>query len=676
MRLRIPLPKRLGRARNTVRAKLTFGFLMIAAIVLVAAIAGILSVQRVADTSSQIADRHVPRTIAIYEAKVAVVQLSDRYTESLLQVTPEAVREEAGQAADFDAEARFLLEALSAGDEGRGLARIEHAASLDALAEVVEAYEVYHRIGDEMVGAHVRDLEVGGQIGSGLERMEEFDSARENLIAKLAELQSAVDADIDAARLDAQDAQADAVATMGVILVVSLLAAIGIGWFFSRRITVPLRRAVRFAETIASGDLSARMDARNGDEIDDLATALNEMTGKLAAIIGTIKASSDDLRRAAEEIFAATWTIGEHAEAQSAAAGDTSVSMEEMAAAIEQVSSNAEQLGSSADETSATITEMAASVEQIARSVEDLSTVVDSTTNGLQEIIRFSDAVAEEARNVSEMTQEAGTLVGEGVSAVDSMADSMAAIVAAVEGTVSVVESLGKRSGEIGEITGVINDIADQTNLLALNAAIEAARAGEHGRGFAVVAEAVRDLAERSTESTKEIARLISSIQADTDEAIEAALASAKWAVDSQRVSGNAKDMLHRISDTTEEIIGAMGQISAATAEQAGSGQTLLAEAEEMRLLHHQSETAIHEQATGLQQIVTAVEHMTTLVSQVVYATDEQRRGSGHMVTAMDSIAQATHSHLDSISELTRAANNLAEQSANLNAVVEEFTLA
>ena len=350
--------------------------------------------------------------------------------------------------------------------------------------------------------------------------------------------------------------------------------------------------------------------------------------------------------------------------------------MEEMAAAIEQVSANAEQLGSSADETSATITEMAASVEQIAHSVEGLSTVVDSTTDGLQAIIRFSDAVAEEARSVSGMTQEAGTLVREGVAAVDSMADSMAAIVAAVEGTVSVVESLGKRSREIGDITDVIDEIADQTNLLALNAAIEAARAGEHGRGFAVVAEAVRELAERSTESTREISQLISSIQADTDEAIKATLASAKWAVDSQRVSGNAKDMLHRISETTEKVIGAMGQISSATAEQAGGGQTLLAEAEEMRLLHHQVETAIHEQATGSQQIVTAVEHMTTLVSQVVYATDEQRRGSGHMVTAMDSIAQATRANLDSMSDFTRAANNLAEQSVSLSGAIEDFKLA
>ena len=84
----------------------------------------------------------------------------------------------------------------------------------------------------------------------------------------------------------------------------------------------------------------------------------------------------------------------------------------------------------------------------------------------------------------------------------------------------ALVDKLGERSQEIGQIVDTISGIAGQTNLLALNAAIEAARAGDSGRGFAVVAEEVRKLAEQSQTATQQIAELISTIQSDTESAI------------------------------------------------------------------------------------------------------------------------------------------------------------
>ena len=85
-----------------------------------------------------------------------------------------------------------------------------------------------------------------------------------------------------------------------------------------------------------------------------------------------------------------------------------------------------------------------------------------------------------------------------------------------------VIESLGQRIWEIGNILDVIDEVAEQTNLLALNAAIIAAQAGEHGKGFAVVADEIKDLAERTGASTKEISELIARMQEESRNAVGA----------------------------------------------------------------------------------------------------------------------------------------------------------
>ncbi len=122
------------------------------------------------------------------------------------------------------------------------------------------------------------------------------------------------------------------------------------------------------------------------------------------------------------------------------------------------------------------------------------------------ETARLSEQVSEDAQSGVESLQKT-------LSGIDRIKETSRT-------AAGVIESLGKRISDIGNILNVIDDVAEQTNLLALNAAIIAAQAGEHGKGFAVVAEEIKDLAERTGASTKEIAELIRSIQEESRNAV------------------------------------------------------------------------------------------------------------------------------------------------------------
>jgi methyl-accepting chemotaxis protein len=252
--------------------------------------------------------------------------------------------------------------------------------------------------------------------------------------------------------------------SLNLTMAVTTFAALGIGIFvaifLSRTIAGATQSVLVQAEAIAAGDLTRDdLKVRSKDELGDLTTAINKMSGSLKRMILAISENAVQVASASEELNTTSQQITANSE-------ETSAQADVVSKAAQAVSQNLQTVATGAEE-------MGASIKEIAKNATEAAKVATGA-------------------------------------------------VKVAETTTATVSKLGDSSTEIGQVIKVITSIAQQTNLLALNATIEAARAGEAGKGFAVVANEVKELAKETAKATEDISRKIEAIQTDTKAAVEA----------------------------------------------------------------------------------------------------------------------------------------------------------
>ncbi|MEM8836311.1 MAG: methyl-accepting chemotaxis protein [Planctomycetota bacterium] len=310
------------------------------------------------------------------------------------------------------------------------------------------------------------------------------------------------------------------------VLVVSAVAAGGvfavlIAVLLLRAIITPIRAIVERLQEISDGDgdLTVRLRERGGDELAELGLAFNNFVRKLAAMVQSVREVSGAVAHGSDQVAAAATEIAASLEEQDRQAAQVSAAIEEMSAAVTEVARNSAEAS-------------------------------DASERGRTNADEGRDVVAQTVLEVEGIATE-------------------------VRESAQIISRLGAKSEQIGEIVSVINDIADQTNLLALNAAIEAARAGEHGRGFAVVADEVRKLAERTTVATEEVTSSIREIQEATRGAVTRIESSTGRADRGSELATSADVSLQSILGSTEELLGLVRGIAAATEQQSAASEEI-----------------------------------------------------------------------------------------------------
>ncbi len=417
--------------------------------------------------------------------------------------------------------------------------------------------------------------------------------------------------------------------TGGLMTLAAGAASFGTAWFLGKMTSNQIRRSTdnlqaQF-ESVSQGNLSATATVFSEDEFGKLATGFNQMSRVILTTTSEAQRKAAEQEQAKEDLQRQVIRLLDDVEG--AARGDLTV----------QAEVTADVLGAVADSFNLTIQNLREIVQQVTRAARQVTKGANDnesfarslssdalrqaeelavTLNSVKVMTDSIQRVAESAREAEEVARTASTTALKGGEAVERTVAGILQIRETVAETTRKVKRLAESSQEISKIVAAISAIASRTNLLALNASIEAARAGEAGKGFAIVADEVRQLADRSAKSLREIEQIVLQIQSETSSVMTAMEEGVTQVIEGTKRAEQAKRALEDIIQVSNRIDALVRSITADTVEQTLTSRAVTQVMQSVELTAQETSQEAQRVSGSLQNLVSVARDLLTSVER------------------------------------------------------------
>lgn len=404
---------------------------------------------------------------------------------------------------------------------------------------------------------------------------------------------------------------------LGAVLLVGVLAVMG-ALRLARSINMPLGRLHQTVQDVAAGDLAARTGPAGDDEIGQLAGAFDQLLDEKVADLARVQRENEQLNHSVIDIMTSVAQLAQRdLNVKVPVAEDVTGAVSD---AINMLTGATAQALRQVDAISAQVSDSSQRVRQradaVLRLADDASQQASAASHELGTTAATLQRIGEQAVGAGREAERALTTTGEALAVVRATVEGITASREQIRETEKRVKRLAERSQGISSAVTIIGQIAERTSVLALNASMQAVAAGDAGRGFGVVADEVKRLAENAREATQQIAGLVSAIQADTAETLQAMNGTIAQVVEITRLADRAGTQMNDTRAATESLAGAVRTISQATQAQAEASQRLLVRAHDLITASQRTLDEIEQQRGDAERLDASANALVRTVSE------------------------------------------------------------